>query len=126
MPILHPLRVYRLPRPIGRPPVECSMSAPRLRFLFLNVGHAYDHFFMLIYPTVAVALELSGEGFYGDLLMPATAGFIAFAAFTLPAGWLGDVWSRRNMMALMFLGLGASSVFTATASSTWHLAAGLF
>ncbi|WP_366555284.1 MFS transporter [Aquibaculum sediminis] len=102
------------------------MSASRLRFLFLNVGHAYDHFFMLIYPTVAVALELSGEGFYGDLLMPATAGFIAFAAFTLPAGWLGDVWSRRNMMALMFLGLGASSVFTATASSTWHLAAGLF
>jgi len=102
------------------------MSPARSRFLFLNIGHAYDHFFMLIYPTVAVALELSGQGFYGDLLMPATAGFVAFAAFTLPAGWLGDVWSRRNMMALMFLGLGAASIGTAFATSTWQLAVGLF
>ena len=102
------------------------MSPARCRFLFLNIGHAYDHFFMLIYPTVAVALELSGEGFYGDLLMPATAGFVAFAAFTLPAGWLGDAWSRRNMMALMFLGLGASAIATAFSTNTLHLAAGLF
>ena len=102
------------------------MSQTRTRFLFLNIGHAYDHFFMLIYPTVAVALELSGQGFYGDLLMPATAGFIAFAAFTLPAGWLGDVWSRRNMIALMFFGLGASAIGTAFSTSTWHLATGLF
>jgi len=102
------------------------MTPGRTRFLFLNVGHAYDHFFMLIYPTVAVALELSGQGFYGDLLMPATAGFVAFAAFTLPAGWLGDHWSRRNMMALMFVGLGLASIGTAFATSTWELAAGLF
>lgn len=102
------------------------MSQGRTRFLFLNIGHAYDHFFMLIYPTVAVALELSGQGFYGDLLMPATAGFVAFAAFTLPAGWLGDAWSRRNMMALMFFGLGASSIGIAFATSTLQLAAGLF
>lgn len=102
------------------------MSPARVRFLFLNVGHAFDHFFMLIYPTVAVALELSGQGFYGDLLMPATAGFVAFAAFTLPAGWLGDHWSRRNMIALMFLGLGGASIATAFATTTWQLAAGLF
>jgi MFS family permease len=102
------------------------MSQGRARFLFLNIGHAYDHFFMLIYPTVAVALELSGQGFYGDLLMPATAGFVAFAAFTLPAGWLGDVWSRRNMVALMFFGLGASAIGTSFATTTWQLAAGLF
>lgn len=102
------------------------MTPARTRFLFLNVGHAYDHFFMLIYPTVAVALELSGQGFYGDLLMPATAGFVAFAAFTLPAGWLGDHWSRRNMMALMFFGLGIASIGTAFAGNTWELAAGLF
>jgi len=102
------------------------MTPARTRFLFLNVGHAYDHFFMLIYPTVAVALELSGQGFYGDLLMPATAGFVAFAAFTLPAGWLGDHWSRRNMIALMFVGLGLASIGTAFATSTLELAAGLF
>lgn len=102
------------------------MTKARTRFLFLNIGHAYDHFFMLIFPTVAVAFELSGEGFYGDLLMPATAGFIAFAAFTLPAGWLGDIWSGRNMIALMFFGLGISAVGTAFSTSTWHLTAGLF
>lgn len=102
------------------------MSQARTRFLFLNIGHAYDHFFILIYPTVAIALELSGKGFYGDLLIPATASFIAFAAFTLPAGWLGDVWSRRNMIALMFFGLGMSAIGTAFSTSTWHLTMGLF
>src|SRR5690625_6917613 len=99
------------------------MSPARCRFLFLNIGHAYDHFFMLIYPTVAVALELSGQGFYGDLLMPATPGFVAFAAFTLPAGWLGDAWGRRHMMALMLFGLRASSIGIAFPTSALQLPA---
>ncbi len=102
------------------------MSGNRVRLLFLNVGHAYAHYFMLIHPTVAVALESRGQGDYGALLLPATAGFVAFAAFTLPAGWLGDRWSRQGMMAVMFLGLGAASLLTGFASGPYQMAAGLF
>ncbi|MCE8021581.1 MFS transporter [Halomonas sp. MCCC 1A11036] len=102
------------------------MSGNRIRLLFLNVGHAYAHYFMLIHPTVAVALESRGQGDYGALLLPATAGFVAFAAFTLPAGWLGDRWSRQGMMAVMFLGLGVASLLTGFASGPYQMAAGLF
>lgn len=102
------------------------MSGNRVRLRFLNLGHAYAHYFMLIHPTVAVVLERRGQGEYGELLLPATAGFVAFAAFTLPAGWLGDRWSRNGMMALMFLGLGAASMLTGFASGTYQMAAGLF
>jgi MFS family permease len=102
------------------------MNGNRVRLLFLNLGHAYAHYFMLIHPTVAVALERRGQGDYGELLLPATAGFVAFAAFTLPAGWLGDRWSRHGMIAVMFLGLGAASLLTGFASGPYQLAAGLF
>ncbi|MBD3897241.1 MFS transporter [Halomonas sp. ML-15] len=102
------------------------MNGNRVRLLFLNLGHAYAHYFMLIHPTVAVMLERRGQGEYGELLLPATAGFVAFAAFTLPAGWLGDRWSRNGMMALMFLGLGVASMLTGVASGPYQMAAGLF
>ena len=102
------------------------MRDNRLALLFLNIGHAYAHYFMLIHPTVAVALEGRGEGDYATLLLPATAGFVAFAAFTLPAGWLGDRWSRQGMMVVMFLGLGMASLLTGFASGPYQMAAGLF
>ncbi|MGR2738061.1 MFS transporter [Billgrantia sp. Q4P2] len=102
------------------------MNGNRARLLFLNVGHAYAHYFMLIHPTVAVVLERRGQGDYGALLLPATAGFVAFATFTLPAGWLGDRCSRHGMMAVMFLGLGMASLLTGLASGPYQMAAGLF
>jgi len=42
---------------------------------------------------------------YGELLPYATPGFIAFGADALISGWLGDKWSRRNMMAIFFVGV---------------------
>jgi len=101
------------------------MSHDRLRFLFLNLSHAYAHLFMLLYATVVLALEVESDRDYGELLLPATAGFVAFAAGTLPAGWLGDRWSRQGLLAVMFLGLGAASLLTALAAETWQIAAGL-
>jgi hypothetical protein len=32
------------------------MSQKHARFFFLNLGHAYDHLFMLLFPTVVLAL----------------------------------------------------------------------
>ena len=99
----------------------------RVNFAFLNVGHFLDHFFMLIFATVA-ALRLADEWgmSYAALIPYATPGFIAFGIGAIPAGWIADKWSREGMMVIFFIGIGASSIVTALAGSPIEIAAGLF
>jgi MFS family permease len=101
-------------------------SRRRLAIGFLNWAHALDHFVILIFPTVAIGLEASYGRSYSDLIALSTASFIAFGLFALPAGWLADRWSRRNMMAAFYFGCGLSLVGAAFAPSLWMLAAALF
>jgi MFS family permease len=86
--------------------------------LFLNIGHFLDHFMVLIFATVA-ALRLTNEWnmTYAELIPYATPAFIAFGLFAIPAGWLADKWSREGMMAIFFVGIGASSIYSSFASS---------
>ncbi|MEQ8702175.1 MAG: MFS transporter [Bauldia litoralis] len=99
---------------------------PRLHFAFLNAGHFFDHLFMLVYATVA-ALALTKEWnlSYAELIPYATPGFVAFGVCAIPAGWLADKWSRHGMMAIFFIGIGASSIVTALAQSPLAIGAGL-
>ena len=97
----------------------------RSRILFINVGHGLDHLFLLLYPTVVLTLEGVFDRSYGELLSLAVPGFIAFAAGTLPAGWLGDRWSRPGMLAIFFVGIGASAILTGFARTPFELAVGL-
>ena len=99
--------------------------ADRSRILFINVGHGLDHLFLLLYPTVVLTLEGVFGRSYGELLSLAVPGFIAFAAGTLPAGWLGDRWSRPAMLAIFFVGIGAASILTGFARTPFELAVGL-
>ncbi len=103
------------------------MSRDKLNFLFLNIGHLYDHYFVLIFATVA-ALTLAGEWnlSYAALIPYATPGFIAFGMFAVPAGWLADKWDRRHMMSVFFIGIGASAMATAAAESPLQIGIGLF
>ncbi len=96
-----------------------------MRHLLLNLGHFQTHFFLLLYPTVVLTLERQGDGGYGDLLLPSTAGFVAFAALTLPAAWAGDRWPKARLIALFFFGLAAGATIAALAEGTLMLAAGL-
>src|SRR6516225_231874 len=89
---------------------------------FINWGHALDHYVMLIFPTVVISLEVIYDRSYAELIALGTAGFVAFGVFALPAGWLADRWSRRDMMALFFLGCGASLLGAAAAPTTTALA----
>jgi FSR family fosmidomycin resistance protein-like MFS transporter len=93
--------------------------------VFASVGHAYAHLFMVLYPTVVLALEAEFAMTYGELIGLALGGYILFGAAALPAGWLGDRWSARGMMAVMFFGLGVASVATGFASSSPQIALGL-
>jgi len=103
-----------------------SAMRQRLDFLFLNIGHFFDHFFILIFATAA-ALALTQEWglSYAELIPYATPGFIAFGVATIPAGWLADKWSRSGMMAVFFIGIGACSVLSAFADSPLTIAIGL-
>lgn len=103
------------------------MAQRELHFLFLNIGHFLDHFFMLVFATAA-ALALSQDWgmSYAELIPYATPGFVAFAVFALPAGWLADRWSREGMMAIFFIGIGLASAATALAETPLQIGAGLF
>ena len=100
---------------------------PRPRFLigFLNLGHAVDHLLMLIFPTVVLAMAPAFGWTYDDMLKLSLGGFIAFGAGSLPAGWLGDRWSRRGMLIVFFVGIGAAAIVAGCVQSPWQLAVAL-
>jgi len=97
------------------------------QFLFLNIGHLFDHMFMMLYATVVISLQDNPlfESSYGVLLVLSTWSFVAFGAGSLPAGWLGDKWSKPGMIAIFFLGIGTASILTGLASTPFQLGAGL-
>ncbi|HKA62784.1 MAG TPA: MFS transporter [Methylomirabilota bacterium] len=93
--------------------------------LLLNLGHAMDHLFLLIFAT-AVASIATQWGMVWQDLMPYTVGaFVLFGLGSLPAGRLGDLWGRRAMMVIFFLGLGGAGLLVAAAQRPWHLAVAL-
>ena len=103
------------------------MKHRQLEFLFLNVGHFFDHLIILIFSAVA-ALALArewGMG-YAQLIPYATPGFVAFGLFAVPAGWLADKWSREGMMLVFFIGIGTAAVLTALADTPLQIGFGLF
>src|SRR5580693_2845112 len=103
-----------------------GLSRRRVSIGFLNWAHALDHFVMLVYPTVVIELQAGYGRSYAELIGLSTASFIAFGLFSLPAGWLADRWSRRNMMVAFYLGCGASLIAAALAPSLIALAVALF
>jgi MFS family permease len=95
------------------------------RSAFSIFAHAADHYVLLIYPTVVIGLEAVYARSYGELIALSTAAFIAFGVFSLPAGWLADHWSRRNMMALFWFGCGVSLIAAGAAPNLVVLAIAL-
>ena len=102
------------------------MTHHQINFFFLNIGHFFDHMFVLIFATVA-ALSLTTEWgmTYSQLIPYATPGLVAFGALAVPVGWLADKWSRESMLAIFFIGIGASSAFTALAETPLQIGVGL-
>src|SRR4029453_17790060 len=99
-------------------------NQPRTVIGFVNAAHFIDHYAMLVFAAAVLVMAPIFGMRYGDLLPYATPGFIAFGAGSLP-------WSRRPMLLVFFLGIGASLVavgFTRTPAqlSAALLAVGLF
>ena len=103
-----------------------AAAQKQLQIGFLNWAHAIDHFVLGIYPTIVIGLEVIYHRPYSELIALATAMFVAFGVFSLPAGWLADRWSRRNMMVLFYVGCGVALLAAAAAPNLPALAASLF
>ena len=102
------------------------LDASTDKLFFLNIGHFFDHMFVLIFATVS-ALSLTTEWgmSYSELILYATPGLVAFGALAFPVGWLADKWSRESMMAIVFIGIGASTAFTGLAETPLQIGVGL-
>ena len=106
-------------------PTDLRVPGSRALVPFLNLGHALTHLVMLIFPTAVLALG-PAWGIPYDQLMPASlGGLIAYGAGSLPAGWLGDRWSRRSLMAVFFVGIGAGSVLCGLARTPLEIGGAL-
>jgi MFS family permease len=98
----------------------------RRSIAFLNWAHAIDHFVLLIYPTIVIGLEVVYGRPYNELIALSSTAFVAFGVFSLPAGWLADRWSRRNMMAAFYIGCGLSMIGAALAPNLMVLTVAMF
>lgn len=98
------------------------MDQSRVTTVFINIGHFLDHLAMLIYATAVLAMTADFGLGYRQMLPLSLGGFIAFGGGSLPAGWLGDRWGRRNMMVVFFLGLGGALILTGFARNGWQIA----
>ena len=94
--------------------------------LLLNLAHAIDHMFLLIFATAvgSIAAEF-GFSRWEDLMPYGVGAFVLFGLGSLPSGRLGDLWGRRRMMLLFFIGIGASALLAAGTQNAWQLAAAL-
>ncbi|MBL0087072.1 MAG: MFS transporter [Ideonella sp.] len=94
--------------------------------LLLNLAHAFDHLFLLIFATAVAAIAADfGFARWEDLMPYGAGAFLMFGLASLPAGRLGDLWGRRQMMLVFFAGMGASSLLAAAAQNAWQLAGAL-
>ena len=114
-------------RPPARPTAAAApQRTARQVALLLNLAHAIDHMFLLIFATAvgSIAAEF-GFARWEDLMPYGVGAFVLFGLGSLPAGRLGDLWGRRRMMLLFYFGIGASALLAALTRDAWQLAAAL-
>lgn len=91
----------------------------------LNVGHALNHYFLLIFPSVVLTLHKEWDMSYAELLQVGSGAMLVYGVMSLPAGWLADRWSRKGMMIVFYFGMGTSALLIALAQTTWQMGLGL-
>src|SRR5947207_3936005 len=103
-----------------------TLSEARSTSLLLNVAHALDHMFLLVFATSVGAIAADfGIARWEDLMPYGVGAFVLFGLGSLPSGRLGDHWGRRKMMLVFYFGMGASMLLVATTHNAWQLALAL-
>ena len=82
-----------------------------LTVFYAAVGHLMMHMFAACYFIIVLAIEDDWKFSYDELINLWLIGSLLVGLGAIPSGWLSDRWSRSGMIAIMFLGLGISSIF---------------
>jgi MFS family permease len=99
---------------------------PRSVGLLLNVAHAIDHLFLLVFATAVAAIAAEfGFARWEDLMPYGVGAFVMFGLGSMPSGRLGDLWGRRRMMLVFFFGIGASALLASLTTNAWQMAGAL-
>ena len=94
--------------------------------LLLNIAHAVDHMFLLIFATAVTKITSDfGLARWEDMMPYSVGAFFMFGIGSMPSGKLGDSWGRRKMMVIFFIGMGVSAMFVAFTQSPWQIAIAL-
>ena len=102
------------------------MQISRVTSLLLNIAHAIDHMFLLIFATAVASIATEfGYASWEDLMPYSVGAFFLFGLGSVPSGRLGDLWGRRRMMLVFFFGIGASALLVALTRNAWQMAAAL-
>jgi MFS family permease len=105
---------------------DALITPSRALSLLLNIGHAIDHMMLLIFATAVGAIAVDfGFARWEDLMPYSVGAFFMFGVGSIASGRLGDLWGRRGMMIIFFLGIGASAVLVALMQTPWQLAIAL-
>ena len=82
----------------------------KLTVTYAALGHLLMHMFAAFYFVIVLAIEDDWKFSYDELLNLWFLGSLLVGLGALPAGWISDRWSRSGMIAIMFIGLGISSL----------------
>lgn len=94
--------------------------------LLLNIAHAIDHLFLLIFATAVGAIAQDfGLARWEDLMPFGAGAFLLFGLGSIPSGRLGDLWGRRPMMLVFFFGMGVSALLVSVTQGPWQMAGAL-
>ena len=82
----------------------------KLTVTYAALGHLLMHMVAAFYFVIVLAIEDDWKLSYDELLNLWFLGSLLVGLGALPAGWISDRWSRSGMIAIMFIGLGISSL----------------
>lgn len=108
------------------------MTQNERRILTLcGIGHFVAHFFMLMFPSLALWAHKDFQLTLPETLNLGFTMYLFFGIVSLPMGFMADRYGHKRLLVLMFLGLGVSSAaagFTRSAGwfSFWLAAVGFF
>ncbi|MEM7222195.1 MAG: MFS transporter [Pseudomonadota bacterium] len=82
----------------------------RRQLRYLCAGHFFHHYLIAVLPVAALAIQGAWSLSDGAALALGTPLYAMLALATLPAGWFGDLWPRRWLMAVCLIGSGLAAV----------------
>ncbi len=105
--------------------MTADVRSARLSLGFASVGHTYSHLFQPLYFVAVLSLEKQMGITHGEAISLAVVGAALFGFAAPVAGWLGDRWGAVPLMAVYYLGTGASMILTGLADEPWQIMTGM-